>query len=154
HPVSPSVLVDGLDIHDCEYGIWRPVYQRHAYRGLTMEQVTVHKEFAPEETAPMAADYPRPLDPVDDLPPATVITHVTRPAAGRVQVRGTTSDNGSVRRVRVNGVEAHPLATNYAEWEAVLEGVPAGAVKLTAHAEDAAGNVERLPHTRVIQRGG
>src|SRR5262249_11171351 len=50
-------------------------------------------------------EFPRLLDPVDDLPPATVITHVRRLEDGKVAVRGTTSDNGTVRRVLVNGKE-------------------------------------------------
>jgi hypothetical protein len=91
-------------------------------------------------------EFPKLLDPVDDLPPTTVITHVHRPADGTVKVRGTTADNGTVKRVVVNGTEAKALAANFAEWEATLERVPTGAVKLEAHAEDAAGNVERRPH--------
>jgi hypothetical protein len=93
--------------------------------------------------------FPALLSPTDDLPPATVITHVCA-AAGRVAVRGTTSDDGVVRRVLVNGRPARALAPNFAEWEAVLEGVRPGALKLTAGAEDAAGNVERTPHVTVV----
>jgi hypothetical protein len=149
HPVSPSVLVDGMDIFDCEYAVWRPVYDRHAYRGLAMDRITVHKELAPVGQTPRETDFPTPLAPADDLPPATVITHVTRLAASKLRVRGTTSDNGTVKRVLVNGQESRARAANFAEWEAVLENVPAGPVRLTAFAEDAAGNGERLPHTRV-----
>jgi hypothetical protein len=148
HPVSPSVMVDGLDMFDCEYAVWRPVYVGHAYHGLTMDKIAVQKEFMPEGKRPAEADYPKPLDPVDDLPPATVITHVTRSAGGRLRVRGTTSDNGTVMRVLVNGTEARAVTANFAEWEAVLAGVPGGAT-LTAHAEDAAGNVERRGHVVV-----
>jgi hypothetical protein len=86
--------------------------------------------------------FPRPLDPVDDLPPTTVVTHVSR-AGGKFTVRGTTADNGTVKRVRVNGVEARATAPNFAEWELVLDA--AGPVELTAVAEDAAGNVEKNP---------
>ena len=89
---------------------------------------------------------PKVLDPVDDLPPTTVITQVRRTAAGKVVVRGTTADNGTVRRVVVNGREARALRPNFAEWELTLEGVPAGAVRIRAHAEDAAGNVEKGAH--------
>ena len=42
----------------------------------------------------------------------------------------------------VNGVEARPARDNFAEWEATVP--MSGAVN--AHAEDAAGNVEKLPH--------
>jgi hypothetical protein len=93
--------------------------------------------------------FPQLLDPVDDLPPATVITHVSA-AAGQVVVRGTTSDNGTVKQVLVNGREARALAANFAEWEAVLTDVPAGEFRLTAHAADAAGNVEQMPHVLAV----
>jgi len=89
--------------------------------------------------------FPKLLDPVDDLPPATVITHV-RSADGELVVRGTTSDNGKVKRVLVNGKEARALAANFAEWEITLDGVPSSGLKLSAHAEDAAGNIEKRPH--------
>jgi hypothetical protein len=92
-----------------------------------------------------AVPFPVLLEPADDLPPATVITSV-KAAGADVVVRGTTSDNGVVTKVVVNGREARALAPNFAEWEAVLAGVKPGELKLTAHAEDAAGNIERRPH--------
>jgi G8 domain-containing protein/putative zinc finger protein len=85
--------------------------------------------------------FPDLLTPVDDLPPATVISSVTR-SAGKVIVRGTTSDNGEVKRVLVNGREARPLAPNFLQWEVEIE----EASKVTASAEDAAGNVEKVAH--------
>jgi hypothetical protein len=91
-------------------------------------------------------EFPTLLHPVDDRPPATVITHVSRPAAGKLLVRGTTSDNGRVARVVVNGREATAASANFAEWQIVLDAASSGESKLTAHAEDAAGNVEKLPH--------
>jgi hypothetical protein len=86
-------------------------------------------------------EFPKVLEPVDDLPPATVVTGVSS-KDGSLLVRGTSADNGVVRRVLVNGVEAKPVRENFAEWDAV---VPV-ASKVRAHAEDAAGNVEKLPH--------
>jgi hypothetical protein len=80
--------------------------------------------------------FPELLKPVDDLPPTTVITF----ASGRI-VRGTTIDNGEIKSVTVNGKPAKALAPNFLEWEAEVE---PGAV--SAHAEDAAGNVEKTPH--------
>ncbi|MBI1901375.1 MAG: G8 domain-containing protein [Planctomycetia bacterium] len=87
-------------------------------------------------------EFPTLLDPVDDLPPATVITHVRR-KDGAVIVRGTTSDNGTVKRVVVSGQEATATAANFAEWQITLSSAEKS---LSAHAEDAAGNVERLRH--------
>src|SRR5207248_3170621 len=78
HAMTPSVLVDGFTAHDVEYGLWRSVYTRHAYRGITLAKVSVKEEFAPTGARPVEADFPAPLAPVDDLPPATVITHVLR----------------------------------------------------------------------------
>jgi hypothetical protein len=101
-----------------------------------------------------SAAFPAPLDPIDDLPPATVILSIEQPSAGRLVVRGTTSDNGDVKRVLVNGREATATATNFAEWVITLDAVPSGACELSAGAEDAAGNVEETPHvvwTRVAE---
>jgi hypothetical protein len=87
--------------------------------------------------------FPQPAAPVDDLPPATVITSVTR--SGKVvTVRGVASDNGTIRVISVNGTAAKATAANFAEWQVVLENVPAGA-KLEAVAADSAGNVEKTP---------
>jgi hypothetical protein len=90
--------------------------------------------------------FPTLLEPTDDLPPTTVITHVSRPAAGKVLIRGTTADNGTVKRVVVNGAAARAVGANFSEWEVVLDRVTARAFTLRAHAEDAAGNVERNAH--------
>ena len=85
--------------------------------------------------------FPKVLDPVDDLPPATIVTAVTK-SGGKLLVRGVTGDNGTVRRVLVNGIEAKAMRENFAEWEAL---VPMSA-NVAAHSEDVAGNVERLVH--------
>jgi hypothetical protein len=152
HPVSPSVLVDGLDVHNSEYGIWRPVYDRHAYRRVGLDKITVKPEFAPQGTRPREAAFPAPLDPVDDYPPATVITCATRQADGHWLVRGATADDGPIKAVRVNGRAARPLRPNFAEWEAVVDPSTDGPVTLTAVAQDAAGNIEPRPHK--LRAGG
>ena len=91
--------------------------------------------------------FPKLLDPVDDLPPNTVITHLI-PSSDSLLVRGTSSDNGTIAKVIVNGVQAKATRPNFAEWEVSLSGVKSGA-ELRAHAEDAAGNVEKTPHVMV-----
>jgi hypothetical protein len=91
-------------------------------------------------------EFPKLLDPVDDLPPTTVITDVSKLGEGRLTVRGTTADNGTVKRVLVNGTEAKALAPNFTEWEVTLEKAPNGAIQLEAYGEDAAGNVEKNRH--------
>jgi hypothetical protein len=91
-----------------------------------------------ETARPAARDLP------DDFAPVTVITHV-RTAGGATIVGGTTTDNGSVKKVVVNGQEAKGLAPNFAVWEVTLQDLKPGAT-ITAAAEDAAGNVEKRPH--------
>jgi hypothetical protein len=86
---------------------------------------------------------------LDDLPPTTVITHVSR-SSGKAIVRGTTADNGVVRRVLVNGEEARSIGANFAEWEITLKDVPKGPLRLKAQAEDASKNVEPRPHTITV----
>jgi hypothetical protein len=93
-------------------------------------------------------EFPKLLDPLDDLAPATVITHVSR-KGNKVTVRGVTSDNGVVKRVLVNGKQAKAVTPDFAEWEITLDSPRTGAVKLEAFAEDAAGNVEKRPHVVV-----
>jgi hypothetical protein len=58
-----------------------------------------------------------------------------------------------VKKVVVNGVAAKSLRANFAEWEAVLEGVKPGELKLKARAEDAAGNVEKTAHEMSVTVG-
>ncbi len=96
-------------------------------------------------------EFPKLLDPVDDLPPATVITSpavgsATKLANGTLVVRGTTTDNLLTRRVLVNGIEARSSDFNFHQWEVTLTGLKPGKLKLEALAEDAAGNVEQMVH--------
>jgi hypothetical protein len=93
--------------------------------------------------------FPKLLDPVDDLPPVTVITHVTR-RGSQWLVRGTTTDNGQIKRVLVNGREATALAENFAEWEVMLDGQVTASGKLAARAEDTSGNMEAREHVLAV----
>jgi len=90
--------------------------------------------------------FPAFRDVVDDLPPSTVITRVVK-KDGKLIVRGTTADNGTVKRVLVNGKEANSLAANFAQWEITLD----AATEVNANAEDAAGNVEKTPAVFAIR---
>jgi hypothetical protein len=90
--------------------------------------------------------FPRFPEIVDDLPPATVITGVVK-KDGKLIVRGSTTDNGTVKRVLVNGQEAKATAANFTEWEITLDAT----AELKALAEDAAGNVEKTPMVVVVK---
>ncbi len=146
HSLSPCMMLDGLDVHHAEYALWRMNYDRGAVRATKFDDISVNQDFSPQKgTRPAEADFPKPLDPVDDLAPVTVITHTLPQKDGSLLVRGTTSDNGEVNRVTVNGCDVKKLRDNFDEWEVTLDAKSA-ATMLTAKAEDAAGNLEAKPH--------
>lgn len=89
-------------------------------------------------------EFPTTLTPVDDLPPATVVTHII-PAGDKLQVRGVVSDNGNVKRVTVNGQSAKFNADGDFEIE-----IPRAA-EIRAASEDEAGNAEKLPHVVLVK---
>jgi len=91
-------------------------------------------------------EWPTLLEPVDDLPPATVITSVAQDN-GTLVVRGVSHDNGDIVAVRVNGQEAQVLATGagVVDWEARL--ASRDVQELIAVASDNSGNIEQTPHT-------
>ena len=143
-PATPGLLVDGLDLAHCDYAISKANFDRQAYRGLTFHQCG--KRYAEiKGPPPDQAIFPRPLDPVDDRPPVSVITSVEPVGHARFRVSGSSTDDGPIKVVRVNGVEARPLHPDFSRWEATLELI-GGAAALTATAEDAAGHVEPTPH--------
>jgi len=143
HSHSPFFMIDGLTAHNSEYGLWRMNYEGSASAGVKFDNISVDQNFLPYKgTRPEESEYPKPLDPVDDLPPFTVITNVSHQAGGTLLVRGTTSDNGDVKRVLINGAAARATAKNFAQWEATVPGPS----KLEAFAEDVAGNVEPKAH--------
>ena len=91
--------------------------------------------------------FPTLLEPVDDLPPATMITSV-RKVKGSLLVKGVSQDNGEVASVTVNGqrakiVSAHAGVT---DWEIALERRDANTTTVAAQAVDDAGNSERTGH--------
>ncbi len=94
--------------------------------------------------------FPELLDPVDDLPPATLITSVHR-EGDQLRVRGVSQDNGEVASVRVNGKEASIISdrAGVADWEVVLDA--RGVSDLTAAASDKAGNEEKTPDKKSIE---
>src|ERR1051325_3430082 len=92
-----------------------------------------------------SADFPMLLEPVDDLPPATMITSVQR-MKGKVLVKGVSQDNGEVAAVTVNGRAANIVSSyaGVADWEIAVDSRNVN--KLSARAVDRAGNAERDGH--------
>jgi uncharacterized protein (TIGR03067 family) len=156
--------VDGLDIADSTYGVFLPAYdmvalgpEKRPGPGSAWGRLTVNRTDVPIRLPTAGPSYfGEPFDLMefagDTLPPATVITHVERTGDGAVVVRGTTAEDGTVARVVVNGRPAKATAPNFAEWEVTLSELPGG--ELSAHAVDAAGNVEPQPHRLVLGAGG
>ena len=91
--------------------------------------------------------FPTLLEPVDDLPPATMITSVQK-VKGRLLVKGAAQDNGDVAAVTVNGQAAKIISAQagVADWEMTLDARDANPTKLTAQAVDRAGYSERTGH--------
>ncbi len=142
---APSVLIDDLAISRCEFGLWRPRYNQHAYRKFNVFQ-TAWPFYAETGKRPDTKAYPKPLLPIDDRPPVSVITSVTPAGPGRVIVRGAAADDGAIRSVEVNGREARPVVGDFSQWELELDGIAPGPLELVAAATDQAGNTERTPH--------
>jgi hypothetical protein len=159
--------VDNLDIADSTYGLFLPAYDAEIRivrpggpkgGGATSDwgRMTFHRTVVPVRLPDAHPGYfGEPFDLMefagDTLPPTTVVTHVRRGPGGALVVRGTTSENETVRRVLVNGREARATAPNFAEWEVTLDGTADGTVQVSAHAEDDSGNVEPRPHTLVVK---
>jgi hypothetical protein len=95
--------------------------------------------------------FPKLLDPIDDLPPATLVTSVKRNGS-KLQVHGISHDNGEIARVVVNGKNAaivsHQLGV--ADWEIDLDAPANG--KITAGAIDRAGNREKTDQVVSVGR--
>jgi len=89
--------------------------------------------------------FPQLLAPVDDLPPATLITGIKAVGTKRI-VRGVSHDNGEVAAVSVNGQPAKITAQHagVADWIITLDAAADGGY--LAKATDRAGNTELVPH--------
>lgn len=98
-----------------------------------------------------AVPFPTLLEPVDDLPPATVITSVRR-TGNQLVVKGVAHDNGDVAKVLVNGLTANLVTINagVVDWEVTILLPKDG--KITAHGIDRAGNIEKMGHEVRIDR--
>jgi hypothetical protein len=94
--------------------------------------------------------WPTLLDPVDDLPPATIVLAVRR-SGTKLRVSGVTHDNGDIVSIEVNGVAAQVLSkqAGVVDWQVILDAPADG--KLVASARDGAGNSAQSTayHSRV-----
>jgi hypothetical protein len=170
---APNILIDGMTVDaGPAYAIRDSVYVAQDYRKVTFTARNQSPSTVEEYLAKGSLSRVRQpgwpmgngdggaklqssevevakLNPVDKLPPQTVITHV-RADGSRLLVRGNTADDGSVKRVLVNGQEARLLSGNHGEWQVTLDGIQPGLVTLSAHAEDEAGNVEITKHELAV----
>ena len=89
--------------------------------------------------------FPELLTPVDDVPPATLITGISHEGARRL-VRGVSHDNGEIATITVNGHPAkiHAQHAGVADWTLTLDAPADG--RFIAKATDRAGNAELTPH--------
>jgi hypothetical protein len=86
--------------------------------------------------------WPELLNPIDDLPPATVITTV-REQGDTLEVEGISHDNGTITKITVNDQVADVVSSGsgVVDWKITLK-TPANR-RLVASAADEAGNEER-----------
>jgi hypothetical protein len=93
--------------------------------------------------------FPKLLDPVDDLAPATMITGA-RLQDGKLNVTGITHDNGDIAEIVVNGQPAEIVSMHagVADWRISLK--HPDAEKVIAFAKDKAGNREQTAHEWVV----
>ncbi len=105
--------------------------------GLTGDESRVAEITAPE--------FPQLLDPIDDLPPVTVITSVAA-QGNQLSIRGITHDNQGVARVEVNGQQAKIDSEDagVADWSVTIPRPRDG--QITAQGIDLAGNRETNMH--------
>jgi len=93
NPISPSVLIDGMLIHNAEYGVWRPEYKDHYYRSIAFSDVPEKNLYAVANGKPNdESKFPDRAKIADDEPPMTVVTFVGSLKNGKRLLRGTTSD--------------------------------------------------------------
>lgn len=90
-------------------------------------------------------EWPEVLQPVDDLPPATMITAIERDS-DKLIVRGLSHDNGEVTQVKVNERLAKLVqrGPGVYTWELTMDAAGIDAVE--AEASDDSGNREQTPH--------
>lgn len=150
HGSAPCVKIEDAEIHDCAYGLWRCVMHRHEYLRVNFSQVNT-TVFFPRGAGDSNYIYSTKdyfdLEPVDDLPPITVITRVEPVSSHSVRVTGVTSDNFDVAQVTVNDLPVISREGNYQEWEILLPVPESRQIRLVAQGKDAEGNQELLPHT-------
>lgn len=89
-------------------------------------------------------EWPKLLDEVDDIPPATIITSVRR-QGNKLEVHGMSHDNGEIVSVQVNGFQAKTSArsTGVVYWE--LE-IMSPVDNVVASAIDDSDNKEQTGH--------
>jgi hypothetical protein len=94
--------------------------------------------------------WPQLLDPVDDLPPATIILSVRR-QGGTLLVKGVSHDNGVIRSVTVNGQDAQldRIQPGLVDWTVHVPLPKDG--RVLAAAVDEAGNRETLAHVVFVK---
>lgn len=173
----PNVLVDGMTIHDTQYGVRESAYVAQDYRNFVFTKIRGHINVSNTEDYFQARTtkegnrrtrlpgWPQgvgdggpnfqaaeietaKLNPIDKLPPITVITE-TRRAGSQLLIRGTTSDDGNIKDVTVNGQPVRAVSPNYKQWEINLP-VSGTTVELMAKSTDDAGNVEQTPHVLTL----
>lgn len=146
HTFCPAVKVDGLDIFDCNYGIWRSVMDFHQYDNLSMKNIHSHAIFFPmggfRSGISMGQSLPEfPNYKIrDQRPPVTIVLGSKVLSDNLRRIVGVSIDDDRVASVVVNGQPARSTRGDFAQWEIDLSWD--GQTPLTATAADRSGNQE------------
>lgn len=90
-------------------------------------------------------EWPQLLNPIDDLPPATVITQIRR-TGDKLTVSGVSHDNGEIDSVTVNGQSAKIQSRGAGVVDWTIEISPPETKAILAFASDRDGNREQTGH--------
>lgn len=156
HTFCPTVKIDGLDIFDCNYGIWRSVMDFHQYDNLSFKNIHSHAIFFPmggfRNGISMGDDLPNfpNYKTQDRRPPFTIVLGSEPTKANLRRVYGVSIDDDAVASVRVNGQMARSVRSDFAEWEIELpwDEQP----NIVASATDRSGNQEATSQEQVASR--
>jgi len=153
HAGTPGVSIEDMTIHRSTYGVWRSVLDRHSFANLNFSEITNHDLHQPISVPQIDSsneDYYRfNASPDDEQPPFTVVTSARPLESGGWEIFGTSSDDGSVAKVLVNGVPTEQV-DHFGSWRTRIRAEMLVHGAISARAVDDAGNLEPSPHQVIL----
>lgn len=104
-------------------------------------------------TPVIAVDKRKPASAITSLggTPGTVHNmNLIRGANNSITLKGFAVDDGSISNVKVNGVTATAIVSDWSQWAVTLTNLPAGSYTFTSQATDTSGKLEANPHAVTV----